>query len=194
MIASRPKIARKGLLNRGCGCGEADCGCDEAPAEEACGCGCGESMDAPAPGIESNFGDCGCTASVGDSTDACADGSCDVQTVSHAGDLMGLLGIGRHKARPAVIQAGGCPGGNCGGGLLGKARGHVGCGRRGCGGPGGGLCASCMASLAANRAIPHRQPPMNPTAAGQAPSYAYPYYTTRAPRDFLRDNPPSIGY
>lgn len=28
-----------------------------------------------------------------------------------------------------------------------------------------------------------------PTAA-----YAYPYYTTRAPRDFLLDNPPSIGY
>jgi hypothetical protein len=24
-------------------------------------------------------------------------------------------------------------------------------------------------------------------------SYAYPYYTLRAPRDFLRDNPPSIG-
>lgn len=25
-------------------------------------------------------------------------------------------------------------------------------------------------------------------------SVAYPYYTTRAPRDFLQDNPPSIGY
>ena len=25
-------------------------------------------------------------------------------------------------------------------------------------------------------------------------SVAYPYYTTRAPRDFLLDNPPSIGY
>ena len=25
-------------------------------------------------------------------------------------------------------------------------------------------------------------------------AYAYPYYTTRAPRDFLLDNPPSIGY
>lgn len=24
-------------------------------------------------------------------------------------------------------------------------------------------------------------------------TYAYPYYTTRAPRDFLLDNPPSIG-
>jgi hypothetical protein len=31
-------------------------------------------------------------------------------------------------------------------------------------------------------------------AGGQAPTYAYPYYTTRAPRDFLMDNPPSIGW
>lgn len=27
-----------------------------------------------------------------------------------------------------------------------------------------------------------------------APTYAYPYYTVRAPRDFLMPNPPSIGY
>ena len=26
------------------------------------------------------------------------------------------------------------------------------------------------------------------------PTYAYPYYTVRGPRDFLIDNPPSIGY
>jgi hypothetical protein len=25
------------------------------------------------------------------------------------------------------------------------------------------------------------------------PTYVYPYYTTRAPRDFLLDNPPGIG-
>ena len=25
-------------------------------------------------------------------------------------------------------------------------------------------------------------------------TYAYPYYTTRAPRDFLQDNPQTIGY
>ncbi len=31
-------------------------------------------------------------------------------------------------------------------------------------------------------------------AAGpQTPTYSYPYYTTRGPRDFLADNPPSIG-
>ncbi len=30
--------------------------------------------------------------------------------------------------------------------------------------------------------------------APPSPQVAYPYYTTRAPRDFLLDNPPSIGY
>jgi hypothetical protein len=29
--------------------------------------------------------------------------------------------------------------------------------------------------------------------AGQAATVAYPYYTTRGPRDFLADNPPTIG-
>jgi hypothetical protein len=29
---------------------------------------------------------------------------------------------------------------------------------------------------------------------GQSSTYAYPYYTTRGPRDFLIDNPPSIGW
>ena len=42
--------------------------------------------------------------------------------------------------------------------------------------------------------IPHHQNreyygPPGPTAA----QVAYPYYTTRGPRDFLVDNPPSIG-
>jgi hypothetical protein len=27
-----------------------------------------------------------------------------------------------------------------------------------------------------------------------APQYVYPYYTTRGPRDFLMDNPPTIGW
>jgi hypothetical protein len=29
---------------------------------------------------------------------------------------------------------------------------------------------------------------------GMTPTYAYPYYTLRGPRDFLQDNPPSIGW
>jgi hypothetical protein len=35
---------------------------------------------------------------------------------------------------------------------------------------------------------PELGPPGPPTGA-----YAYPYYTLRGPRDFLADNPPSIG-
>ena len=35
-----------------------------------------------------------------------------------------------------------------------------------------------------------QQGPAGPPSA----SYGYPYYTTRSPRDFLVDNPASIGY
>lgn len=38
----------------------------------------------------------------------------------------------------------------------------------------------------------HYRPPTEP-AGGPVPQYAYPYYTIRGPRDFLVDNPPSIG-
>jgi len=38
----------------------------------------------------------------------------------------------------------------------------------------------------------HYRPPTEP-AGGPVPQYAYPYYTVRGPRDFLVDNPPSIG-
>lgn len=76
---------------------------------------------------------------------------------------------------------------------------HAGCGRGGCG-HSGKLCSACnlirgMAGLGSGNpyggAIPHTA--KQPGQSGMAPSYAYPYYTTRGPRDFLRDNPPSIG-
>jgi hypothetical protein len=38
----------------------------------------------------------------------------------------------------------------------------------------------------------HYRPETDP-AGGPVPQYAYPYYTIRGPRDFLVDNPPSIG-
>ena len=94
-------------------------------------------------------------------------------------------------ARGARGTRGGQLGGNLGG-----------CGVPGCG-HGGQFCSGCLNSAAAKLAakrnpygptLPHTNP-----AAGQqpqsgiAPQYAYPYYTTRGPRDFLRDNPPSIG-
>lgn len=39
----------------------------------------------------------------------------------------------------------------------------------------------------------HRQQYQGPAGPPSA-AVAYPYYTVRAPRDFLLDNPPSIGY
>jgi hypothetical protein len=58
-----------------------------------------------------------------------------------------------------------------------------GCGGCGLGGPGGGICP--------NAGGYPEYPSFNPgPATGQV---AYPYYTVRGPRDFLRDNPPSIG-
>ena len=38
----------------------------------------------------------------------------------------------------------------------------------------------------------HYRPPTEP-AGGPVGQTAYPYYTLRGPRDFLVDNPPSIG-
>lgn len=37
----------------------------------------------------------------------------------------------------------------------------------------------------------HRQ--AEPPAGPPTPTYYYPYYTLRGPRDFLQNNPPSIG-
>jgi hypothetical protein len=39
----------------------------------------------------------------------------------------------------------------------------------------------------------HHYRPETQPAGGPVGQYAYPYYTLRGPRDFLVDNPPSIG-
>ena len=48
---------------------------------------------------------------------------------------------------------------------------------------------------ATQQQYPSNQMPQAGRAPTGAPvgSYAYPYYTTRAPRDFLMKNPPTIG-
>ncbi|MEM7781939.1 MAG: hypothetical protein AAF939_11145 [Planctomycetota bacterium] len=103
---------------------------------------------------------------------ACADDSCGIV----GGGILTRLGGGA-----------GCVGGGCGlkgGGILTRlgSGGFVdgNCGPGGCGGR-------------PAQTIPHVAQP-TPGAAGMAPSYVYPYYTTRGPRDFLMANPPSIGY
>ena len=65
-------------------------------------------------------------------------------------------------------------------------QGHVGQGHGFHGG--GAACNSCYVPRLPPHTAHSTQPPGPAT-----PTYAYPYYTTRAPRDFLMANPPSIG-
>jgi hypothetical protein len=70
--------------------------------------------------------------------------------------------------------------------------------------PGGSSCPTCGPGMARARGGHHhgghlRNLPNNgsamPVPAGPpSAQVAYPYYTTRGPRDFLNPNPPSIGY
>ncbi|QEG21376.1 hypothetical protein [Mariniblastus fucicola] len=177
-------------------CGVADaggCGCGTAPASD-CGCGgagdCGCGSTSGATIVSLSDGACGC----GD--DACAAGMEVAADSSAVGGLLGKIGTqgcdcklgscllgGKGKARTVAAVAGSQVGG---------------CSVPGCG-VGGNYCGGCLSKLrGAHRhpyggTIPHTaQAPGNGT--GMAPSYAYPYYTTRGPRDFLMKNPPSIGY
>ena len=103
----------------------------------------------------------------------------------------------------SMVGCAGC--GECGGGAIGLnhsdsqglTAGACGaCGTHGCGG-------GCLQKLKAARGarsihpyggeIPHTAAAAGGGQGGAAPTYAYPYYTTRGPRDFLMMNPPSIG-
>ena len=80
--------------------------------------------------------------------------------------------------------------------LLGAATASVGCHHNTC-----PHCGRAHGHRAARQAdyVPraghgvHRQQYAGPAGPPTA-AVAYPYYTVRAPRDFLLDNPPSIGY
>jgi len=131
----------------------------------------------------------------------------------------GLLGGGIRGAGGCET---GCESGNCG--LLSRLGSGRGCGAGSGGGllgrfgPNGGACAETDGEmspgyfaggaypgnlggpLADKLAYKHRahQSHMGaypgPAQGAPAPTYSYPYYTTRGPRDFLSANPPSIGY
>ena len=86
-------------------------------------------------------------------------------------------------------------------GLASCGLGGQGCGK-GCalrnhlpGGGGGGLAGRALRNDPYGGQIPHTNPALGPQggAGGFTPTYQYPYYTTRGPRDFLNGNPPSIG-
>jgi len=185
----RPHLASRlagRIASSGCG-GGSDCGCGTSGSAPAGDCGCG----VPAPAVPES--DCGCSASssvefsMSDSVEDAYEQEGEVQLASHL-DRRGLFGHFGLGSRKHTLQ---------------------GCGARGCGGR-GGLCSNCLSRLhggaggglglgAGAGRIPHRDPNIHSGGgaagpAGQIPTYAYPYYTTRAPRDFLDPNPPTIGY
>ena len=93
----------------------------------------------------------------------------------------------------------GCAGGQCG--LLGGSCADGSCSAGG----GGGADANYVANQGQGGPLGgvvgrhHRGPQSHlgqtpgPAQGDAAPTYGYPYYTTRGPRDFLNPNPPSIG-
>ncbi|QEG37541.1 hypothetical protein [Bythopirellula goksoeyrii] len=151
------------------GCCDAGCGCSDVCCDPACGC---DVCCDPA---------CGC--------DTCCEPSCSGCDPYGNGCCNGggcQLGGGRC----GIGNGGMCNGGMCNGGAGGRMCGA--CGGRGC-----GACGGCgIVGAIASGFCPHaggypEQPNFNPgPPVGQT---AYPYYTVRGPRDFLQNNPPSIG-
>lgn len=79
---------------------------------------------------------------------------------------------------------------NCGAGGA-CATGQGGCGH--CGGLLGGLVnGGAAAGIHESQGWRHQAPQLGP-AGPPVGTYAYPYYTLHGPRDFLVDDPPSIG-
>ncbi len=135
----------------------------------------------------------GCDCSAGCDCNGGCDGGCDDSCCGNGGCADGCCGDG------------GCSvgGGRAGGGQLrgriggrvANLKGRVGGGCSACGGLGCGLCQRVVGKVA-NGFCPHGGGyPANYNYNPSPPSgqVAYPYYTVRGPRDFLRNNPPSIG-
>jgi hypothetical protein len=82
---------------------------------------------------------------------------------------------------PGCLQRNTCPpGGQCG------------CGGTGGGGVLGALIGPVSQEIHASQDWRHQRPELGP-AGPPSGTVGYPYYTLRGPRDFLVDNPPSIG-
>ncbi|MBL6713053.1 MAG: hypothetical protein ISQ07_06680 [Pirellulales bacterium] len=126
-------------------------------------------------------------------TDDCADGGCrDGACRNNGGGIAGYFGDGGMACRDGACGNMGCRNGICV---------HGGCYGRACH---DGSCQACRqhcgryGGLARHRLTPGERcahggcqqmgPAGPPTGA-----VAYPYYTTRGPRDFLAKCPPSIG-
>ena len=126
---------------------------------------------------------------------ACGQGSCD-DCGEEGATSPGLLGRLKEANAIALAEQEAQFAGGCGCGIAGCDGVH-GCGGRGC----VQGCKDCARGILQHSlgqpyggAVPHTTQPQGAPPAGMAPTYAYPYYTTRGPRDFLAREPASIGY
>jgi hypothetical protein len=125
--------------------------------------------------------------SMGRGINTCSGADCSGCATCRRGGIFARLGSGVGRCNDATCGGTDCE--TCGAArraLFGR-----GCGVGGCG-LGGRLCGRCNKLVAGE--IPHKAEPPYPGFGAQAPTYAYPYYTTRGPRDFLQDacGPPMI--
>lgn len=159
------------LLSSGCATFKCEQGCGVDQVTSANNCCSGPRVGGLLGRLrgEGNCNDCG--------NGACPDGNCGVA---------GGMGMGGRRLGSAI----GCgPGGNCGIGGSGILAGGF--------GRAGGACNSCgMVGGQCGCGLGNHAPYTGGFAGPHGPEtahYRYPYYTTRAPRDFLMANPPSIG-
>jgi len=104
----------------------------------------------------------------------CSTGSCSTGECGKSGGLLGKL----------AAKRGGCP-------TCGPHAGRQGCVAGPLGWQQGGLNYSGHLAPGHHAAHQLQNQPFNP--GPPTGTVAYPYYTHRGPRDFLLDNPPSIG-
>ena len=166
-------------------------GCNCSAGSE-CGGGCDVGCD---DGCCGGGGGCdigGCDGG-GCADGCCGDGGCSVGGGRVAGGRLG----GRMSNMGGRLGGGGgcsaCGGGGCG--LCQRMGGRLGGGCSACGGNGCGLCRR-VAGRVASGFCPHGGGyPANYNFNPSPPSgqVAYPYYTVKGPRDFLQNNPSSIG-
>jgi len=177
-----------GLLgNCGCSCGNTSCGADgscDCGTGSCCGTGCTEN---------------GCASgSCGSCANACYDGNGCGQVNAVGYDAYGNACNSCNSCNTCNTCGVGC--GGCFGYLKGLwcCRNCKDCGTvcevgwptlRGCC---GGRFLAGFSPRGHGKPKAYTGPYTGPSGP-QTAAYAYPYYTTRAPRDFLMKNPPSIG-
>lgn len=156
--------AQNGFMSRN-NCGEA--------------CHVARSKNAPRPLITRNFAKPSAKLFGGGGVEQCSYDSCACGDQCSSG-ACGLGPCGNacgDGACAGAFGSGCCAGGACRGVVNGLASGFC--------GPNGGCCMCPTAQRYPEMPQFNQGPP-----TGQV---AYPYYTVRGPRDFLRDNPPTIG-